>query len=257
MNHAKHSPSSSKVVSFLIALGAILLVVALARVTSHSVHASVAPQADRAPLAQSTPTCLDSYEPDNSAAEAQPIALDGTAQRHTLDPVQDEDWQTFSVTAGTVVTATTSNLILDTDTVLRLYDTDGTTLLAYNDDDPGLPDPLASRIIWTAPHNGTYFLMVRDYYRRGDCLGYDVAVLASQVPSQARLLYLPQVGADCNRGSNADGHAFPHADRDPLGNTHTHCDKHRKLQHPHPVQRTPERLRLRPLRRVPRRRHRR
>ena len=28
----------------------------------------------------------------------------------------------FTVTSGTVVTATTLNLILDTDTVLRLYD---------------------------------------------------------------------------------------------------------------------------------------
>ena len=39
---------------------------------------------------------------------------------------------------------------------------------------------MASRIIWTAPATGTYFLMVQDYYRRGDCLGYDVNVLASQ-----------------------------------------------------------------------------
>ena len=92
-----------------------------------------------------------------------------------------------------LVTATTFNLVPDTDTVLRLFDTDGSTLLAYNDDDPGLPEPVASRIIWTAPATGTYFIMVRDYYRRGDCLGYDVNAIASQALIELRHLYVPQV----------------------------------------------------------------
>ena len=46
------------------------------------------------------------------------------------------------------------------DSTLRLYDRDGITLLAYNDDNGS---SLASRIVWTAPVSGTYYLDVRGY----------------------------------------------------------------------------------------------
>ena len=178
MRQPTHSNRSSKPFSLLVALGVVLLAAGMVRWTSYVAYAANVEPADRAAFVQTDP-CPDEYEPDNSAAEAGLISLDSTPQQHTLDPVLDEDWMAFTVTSGTVVTATTFDLVSDTDTVLRLFDTDGLTLLAYNDDDPGLPEPVASRIIWTAPATGTYFIMVRDYYRRGDCLGYDVNAIAS------------------------------------------------------------------------------
>lgn len=46
------------------------------------------------------------------------------------------------------------------DTYLSLYDTDGTTLLASNDDHG---ETRASEISWQAPTSGTYYVMVQDW----------------------------------------------------------------------------------------------
>ncbi len=139
-----------------------------------------------------SPLCIDPFEPDNNPTEAALISTDGASQIHTLHVPGDEDWIAFDATLGAVYTATTFDLVLDTDTVLRLYDVDGATLLAVNDDYPGSPEPLASQIAWTAPADGRYFLMVRDYYGRGLCLGYTINVV-EQMPSQQACAYLPDV----------------------------------------------------------------
>ena len=79
-------------------------------------------------------------------------------------------WHGWSVISGSsyVITTTLTGRHGDglRDSVLALYNTDGTTVLATNDDYDGL----ASRISWTAPstrcHDSsscTYFLMVRGY----------------------------------------------------------------------------------------------
>jgi hypothetical protein len=51
----------------------------------------------------------------------------------------------------------TSNLARDVDTVLELYDSDGTTLLAQNDDSYGD----ASSIDFTPDASGTFYIRVR------------------------------------------------------------------------------------------------
>lgn len=142
--------------------------------------------------ARLAPLCIDLYEPDNSAADASLIAADGPAQVHTLHVTGDQDWIAFDAVQGVIYTATTFDLVLDTDTILRLYDVDGGTLLAVNDDYPGSPEPFASQIVWSAPASGRYFLMVRDYYGRGDCLGYSIGVTA-QTPNQQVRAHLPAV----------------------------------------------------------------
>lgn len=138
------------------------------------------------------PLCIDLYEPDNSAAQASLITANGPAQVHTLHAAGDQDWIAFDAVQGVIYTATTFDLLLDTDTVLRLYDVDGATLLAVNDDYPGSPEPLASQIVWNAPAAGRYFLMVRDFYSRGDCLGYSIR-MTGQTPSQQVRALLPAV----------------------------------------------------------------
>ena len=138
------------------------------------------------------PLCADMYEPDNSPDEASTITADGAAQEHTLFAPGIDDWIAFDASEGATYIATTFNLLLDTDTVLRLYDTDGVTLLAINDDYAGSPAPLASQIVWSAPASGRYFLMVRDYYLRGDCLGYSIRVEDPALMAVGRV-YLPLV----------------------------------------------------------------
>jgi hypothetical protein len=73
-----------------------------------------------------------------------------------LDASAKEGWYSFQAVAGAKYTIRTE-LVTLRDSMLSLYDRDGKTLLASNDDgDSGL----ASRIDWTAPKSGTYFFKV-------------------------------------------------------------------------------------------------
>ena len=70
--------------------------------------------------------------------------------------VGDVDWFKFQAVAGkTYVLGTQLGTLRNS--VLCLYDRNGTTLLARNDDSGA---NLASRITWTAPASGTYYLAV-------------------------------------------------------------------------------------------------
>ena len=59
-----------------------------------------------------------------------------------------------------------------TDSTLTLYDTDGFTELAFNDD----YGSLASRIFWTAPATGTYFLEVEPFGSEEPTGSYSLAI---------------------------------------------------------------------------------
>ncbi len=106
----------------------------------------------------------DTYEPDNSSAQAKPIST--TAQTHSISPVGDEDWVTFTLSQP-------SDLLLETsgsgtyDTVLYLYN--GSSQQIDLDDDSGTGayslidracgvDELAA---------GTYYARVIDYNNDG------------------------------------------------------------------------------------------
>lgn len=72
----------------------------------------------------------------------------------------DEDWFRIETVAGGEYTFEVTLRTLD-DSVLRLFDTDGATLLAENDD-IDFPDR-SSYIAWTAPTAGTRFLQVTSW----------------------------------------------------------------------------------------------
>ncbi len=117
---------------------------------------------------------VDPYEPDNTPSTAT-LMLPNSTGKHTLEPPADLDWVMFDAVAGGIYTLRTDNLLGATDTYLTLYDTDGTTLLAFNDDIVTGADP-RSQIIWQAPATGRYFARVRDFYQTGarGCLAYDL-----------------------------------------------------------------------------------
>jgi len=102
----------------------------------------------------------DGYEEDDSAAAASSIATDGSPQDHNFCPAGDEDWAKFTVSVGLTYTIQTANLGPECDTMLTLYDTDGTTQLAFNDD---YGEGLDSRIDYTFPLNGTYYVKAEHY----------------------------------------------------------------------------------------------
>ena len=106
------------------------------------------------------PCVADAFEEDDSVAAAHEILTTGAAQTHNICPAGDADWVRFTAQAGTTYVLLTSNLGLAADTYLYLYDTDGVTELAHNDDYGYL---LASRIIWQCPRDGVYYAKVRHH----------------------------------------------------------------------------------------------
>ncbi len=117
----------------------------------------------------------DAYEPDDDRNAAKAISIDGSAQRHNFHRRGDQDWVFFNAIAGSSYRIETLNLASCSDTVLELYDSNG-TLLAYNDDGGG---GWASRIDWTETSNGNLYVKVRHYNSSsyGACTAYDVRVM--------------------------------------------------------------------------------
>jgi hypothetical protein len=128
-----------------------------------------------------TPTPVegwDAYEPDDAPRLAQPIETDGTAQTHRLHPPGDRDYVSFRVMAGTEYIVETGHLGVDCDTILTLYDEDGTQLT--QDDDSG-EESLASRVSWTAQEGGELLAEVRQFDEEtaGEDTFYDIWVSES------------------------------------------------------------------------------
>jgi uncharacterized repeat protein (TIGR01451 family) len=108
------------------------------------------------------------------------IALD-TFYRDDFDGENDNDWFAFQAVAGQTYVLETGNLGPQGDTLLALYAaTDCATPLAENDD-INYPHDIASRIVWTAPTNGVYSVLVRSYDWRiyGPDTGYTLRVTRS------------------------------------------------------------------------------
>jgi len=101
---------------------------------------------------------------DNAVASAVPVI--GSPLTHTvifdrnLAPSLDQDWFSFQAVAGTAYEFRTSMLSGNADTVLTLYQANGTTWIADNDDFSGSSPYLESRIQWTCVTSGTYTLRV-------------------------------------------------------------------------------------------------
>jgi hypothetical protein len=112
------------------------------------------------PTASTTGNCTDAYEPDDTTAQAKLIQLN-TQQVHVLchpDGTRDTDWVLVEVSAGKVYTFQTSDLATSVDTIISLYNSDGTKL-AESDD---YNSSLASRIDYSFSAGGVYFLRIRN-----------------------------------------------------------------------------------------------
>ena len=94
----------------------------------------------------------------DSAATALSVLVPST-NAGTIDPGTDVDWFRFSAVGATQYTFETSLGTLP-DSRLELFDANGVSL-AENDDIGG--GNRASKIIWTSPGSGTYYLRVRPF----------------------------------------------------------------------------------------------
>jgi YVTN family beta-propeller protein len=131
----------------------------------------------------------DPYEPDNTPGQATLVIPNNAPTGHTFNPPGDVDYIRFQAVAGATYVISTGGLSGGADTVLTLWDQDGTTRLLYNDDDPIPGRGLASRIEWTAPVNGTYFVSVHEFSGNNDCRGYQLS-LRMALPEHT---YVPDV----------------------------------------------------------------
>ena len=157
------------------------------------------------PTATPTPAA-DSYEPDNTTAQARWITVGGSAETHNFHIAGDQDWVKFNAQVGLGYRIETSNLGPRCDTVLSLFDVDGTTLLRYNDDYNGL----ASGIDWAPSRSGSYYVRVNNLncYTAGSGTQYNLRVASlpcyaltlDSDPSSAGQIY---ASSDANCGSGA------------------------------------------------------
>ena len=139
------------------------------------------------------PVTADAYENDDSYQSASTIDAGGTAQSHNFHVTENQDWVKFDADEGSQYVIQTENVGGYADTVLYLYDTDGSTLLAYNDDYEGLG--WASFIEWSAPADGTYYIKVEhfDPHAAGCETVYTLSVGLGQSGESGNKVYLPVV----------------------------------------------------------------
>lgn len=127
----------------------------------------------------------DAYESDNAAYSASLFELNGYPQIHNIHAEGDEDWIRFVAQSGVTYTLTTGNMGRHADTVLELYDVDGSTLLAANDDCPDRWP--ASCLDWQAPGDGTYYVRINhwDPWAYGCTTKYGLSITSNESPSLA------------------------------------------------------------------------
>jgi hypothetical protein len=119
------------------------------------------------------------------------VRIGDPLKEHNIHRPGDVDFIKFGVSMGDLISIFTSDLGGGMDSKLILYDTDGVTMLAENDDDPN--NSPASRIIWQAPAAGTYFVKIKNFRSiEGGCdMTYKVGVeYTNQTPTPV-LIYLP------------------------------------------------------------------
>ncbi|MGA7733010.1 MAG: pre-peptidase C-terminal domain-containing protein [Chloroflexia bacterium] len=158
-----------------------------------------------------TPTsgpCYDGFEPDGVPETARIIYI-GQTQRHNVCPVTDADWVKFYGRAGKAYTIATTNLGIGLDTYMWIFDSDATTIVAYNDDGG---NGVASRIDFVPLKDDFYYVQVKN---AGDLglpeMTYELSLAVTppppQPPSTATGIVAPAVTV--TPGTGDDGVSTP------------------------------------------------
>jgi C1A family cysteine protease/putative hemolysin len=123
--------------------------------------------------------CNDANEPNDSPATATSISSEQAIEAD-ICPSGDYDFYAFTGNAGAQmvvdIDAESDGSFLDS--YVYLLDSDGTTVLAENDDED---DSFDSYLEYELSHGGTYYIRVRDYgYGGGPYHTYSIRILADK-----------------------------------------------------------------------------
>ncbi len=104
--------------------------------------------------------CNDSHEPNGSWGQATPISYGTTLSDPDICPTGDGDYYAFTGQAGdnVIIDVDAQSIGSSLDSYLYLFDTDGISVIAQNDNYDGLD----SRITFVLPWDGTFYLRVQD-----------------------------------------------------------------------------------------------
>lgn len=116
-------------------------------------------------------------EPNDTFATATPLGGANVVARGSIFPNGDLDWYSFSAAAGdrvyaAVMTSFSSNA--SSDSQLRLFMPDGTTLIEFDDDDGSLGGFSSTIANATLPSAGTYFLQVKHFSATNQLRPYEL-----------------------------------------------------------------------------------
>ena len=126
----------------------------------------------------------DEWEVNDVASQAAPFIINGPPIQASFfrDPdmdgagALDVDLYSFLASGGSEYTLETLNLLSGADTSLRLWDTDGVSLLALNHDRSA--GDKSSRIDWTAPRSDQFYIEVsRGISSVGEYGTYDLSIV--------------------------------------------------------------------------------
>ncbi|MFZ8854429.1 MAG: pre-peptidase C-terminal domain-containing protein, partial [Armatimonadota bacterium] len=157
----------------------------------------------------------DPTEPNDDPTTATQIAY-GQSLQGTIAVSGDVDFYKFDGQAGDLVTVEVRAEVdgSSLDSVLTLYDSDGQTILAFNDDFADWwPVTLDSKLVrFPLPHDGTFYLKVEDYWGSGSENHFYTLTLVKDTPDDHG--DWPQNATPINAGENLPGVINPPPDTD-------------------------------------------
>jgi secreted trypsin-like serine protease len=119
-------------------------------------------------------TGRDMYESDDQPQQATLIQTDSISQTHNFHDRTDRDWVKFEAKASSSYRIEVQPLGVESDPLLWLYDSDGITSLAY-DDDSG--EGGAAQLVWHAAHDAILFVEIQDAANaKGDGTVYSLTI---------------------------------------------------------------------------------
>lgn len=140
-------------------------------------------------MTELSPSLADAYEPDYPATTNQ-LSAGAAAQYHTFHVAGDTDVMFADLVGGQVYTIQTFPGAAYSDTYLILVGTDGSTVLADNDDIDFENDNYYSKIVYTPGVSGRYFIICDDYYDDGG--SYRISLRAGTYSTVSNLAYFAE-----------------------------------------------------------------
>jgi hypothetical protein len=154
-------------------------------------------------LSEGTDAFGDPYEPNDTPAECADIFFGIPITDPTINPPGDYDYYCFEGIATQEIAADIDAQVIGSslDSVISLFDSDGTTILAQNDDYGSLD----SYLEYVLPHEGLYYIRVRSFGH--PCCGgpnYTYTLLLTDITQPRSLPFFDDMESGQN-GWGADG----------------------------------------------------